>query len=195
MIDKNKNKESGNDHEEKGTWVPASRKELGKRIKSVIEAAGGYEIAAELTHKSVMQLRRYVSGGSEPPFGVIVALADATGVSMSWIAFGSGIGPDSAASDPGGVHEYEHPQPSRRQYMDKWLLSRAVDGVRKAYSRAKVRLPTVNEIDLALDLHDRIVGLADGRDARHGALLLALDQLERDLRTDTPTPQSSKRQA
>lgn len=98
---------------------------------------------------------------------------------MQWLA--SGEGPMEATQDPSPQHAA--PEPA----IDKWLFSRVIDGIRRVYKRVGGQLPTVNEVELALDMHHRIAALAEGQEARHGALLMALDQLERDLHSSTDT--------
>lgn len=127
----------------------------------------------------------HIRHGGYPTLEVLIKISNAAEVSLDWLVLGAEPAPQSAPKAGAG----DAPE------IDKWLFSRACEGVRRVYERAGVSLPTINEIELAADIYNRVIRLAEDQDARRGALLMALDQLERDLRTDNPTPQSSKRQA
>lgn len=126
-----------------------------------------------------------IEKGGRPKLEALIAIANAAEVKVDWLLYGDRAN-SKAPSEEGQ---------SRPTEIDKWLFSRAVEGVRRVYERAGVRLPTVNEIELAADIYNRVSRLAEDQDARRGALLMALDQLERDLQNDPDKPQSSKRRA
>lgn len=137
-----------------------------------------------MTGISKSAIDKYAQGQSDPSRSALLMLARAAGVSVQWLA--SGEGPMEAAL--GGDTQQPAPKPA----LDKWLFSRVIDGIRRVYKRAGGQLPTVNEVELALDMHNRITALAEGQEARHGALLMALDQLERDLHSSTDTAHNAQ---
>ncbi|MBW7959861.1 MAG: helix-turn-helix transcriptional regulator [Candidatus Promineofilum sp.] len=123
--------------------------------------------------------------GGEPTLKTLLAIARAAGVSIQWLASGEGpMRPTTGAA----VQQAAPAEPA----IDKWLFSRVIDGIRRVYKRVGGQLPTVNEVELALDMHNRIAALAEGQEARHGALLMALDQLERDLHSSTDTAHNAQ---
>lgn len=134
---------------------------------------------AVMTGISKSAIDKYAQGQSDPSRSALLLLARAAGVSVLWLASGEGSMEVTPSSDA--------QQPPQRLALDKWLFSRVIDGIRRVYKRAGGQLPTVNEVELALDMHNRIAALAEGQEARHGALLMALDQLERDLHSSTDT--------
>lgn len=134
---------------------------------------------AAITGISKSAIDKYAQGQSDPSRSALLLLARAAGVSVQWLA--SGEGPMETAQD--APQQHAAPEP----VIDKWLFSRVIDGIRRVYKRVGGQLPTVNEVELALDMHNRIAALAEGQEARHGALLMALDQLERDLHSSTDT--------
>lgn len=126
-----------------------------------------------------------IEAGGDPTLKTLVAIADAAGVTVQWLATGEGpirVGQIAA----------EAPDAPTASPLDKWLFSRVIDGIRRVYKRAGGQLPTVNEVEMALDMHNRIAALAEGQEARHGALLMALDQLERDLHSSTDTAHNAQ---
>jgi len=56
----------------------------------IADRIGRRETAAGFAGVSAAQLRRWISGESGPPFEELVALADAAGVSLDWLAKGAG---------------------------------------------------------------------------------------------------------
>lgn len=62
-------------------------KELGARLKTAIEAAGGYEAAAEVLDVHPNTLRRMTSGENDPKFSVVAALARLSGYRVDWLAY------------------------------------------------------------------------------------------------------------
>ena len=151
-----------------------------ERLKQILENEKSASAFAKRAGISQSGLHRIESGG-EPTLKTIVAIAKAANVSVQWLA--TGEEPTRAADNsltPSAIHTHE-------PAVDKWLLSRAIDGIRRIYKRAGGQLSTINEVELGLEIHNRIVPLIDGQEGRHGALLLALDQLEKDLRAAAKT--------
>lgn len=158
---------------------------FASRVERICQLVGG---AGELALRSGLSRRvidKYIAGGSDPSRQRLVSLAVASGVSVQWLA--TGEGPMEARH--GATQAPDTPTASP---IDKWLFSRVIDGIRRVYKRAGGQLPTVNEVEMALDMHNRITALAEGQEARHGALLMALDQLERDLHSSTDTAHNTQ---
>lgn len=71
---------------EVGSVVPGFAERLGQSI----DAAGGVRPAMKATGISDSQLRRYVSGESEPTVSKLRAMAEFTGTSLEWLVYGRG---------------------------------------------------------------------------------------------------------
>lgn len=146
---------------------------FGSRVKEVCAVVGGRKEMATLTGISKSAIDKYAQGQSDPSRSALMAMARAAGVSLQWLATGE----DEIVGENAG-----HQRPaSAEPPLDKWLFSRSIDGIRRVYRRVGGQIPTVSEVELGIEMHNRIVALAEGQEARHGALLMALDQLERDL--------------
>lgn len=70
--------------------VPSSRHELGTRIAAVVDLYESRKSAAFVAGVSTDQLARYMRGENEPPLSVAARLAASKGVSLEWMATGSG---------------------------------------------------------------------------------------------------------
>lgn len=69
---------------------PVARKELGKRIRALVEAAGTQTHAASVARISVQQLGRLMSAKHAPSLLPLARLAEETGYSLDWVATGEG---------------------------------------------------------------------------------------------------------
>jgi transcriptional regulator with XRE-family HTH domain len=123
-----------------------------------------------------------IEHGGEPTLKTIIAIANAAGVTVQWLATGHDAGDSKHLSGGSGA-------------MDKWLFSRVIDGIRRTYEKVGGRLQTVNEVELGLEMYHRIAAVAETQDERRGALLMALDQLERELLEKGRRPASGKQSA
>lgn len=72
------------------------------RLGAVVEQAGGIAAVVKATGISDSQLRRYIAGAAEPPFGNVVALAEHCGIGLEWLAYG-GESPSSGAHFRGRI--------------------------------------------------------------------------------------------
>lgn len=149
------------------------------RLSSALGSRSGTWLSKQLG-ASASTVNGWLRGSNEPGLTNLVSAADVLGVSVQWLATGQGS--PSGAPQPIVPPDEGHQRPAPAEPpLDKWLFSRAIDGIRRVYRRVGGQIPTVNEVELGIEMHNRIVALAEGQEARHGALLMALDQLERDL--------------
>jgi len=156
-----------------------------RRMEQLVEMVGGRAQLAAKSGLSRSVIDKYLQGASEPSRPRLVALANAGPVSVAWLATGEG----SATKVVGE----EGRRPSGG--LDKWLFSRVLAGLRRTYKSAGARLPPENEVELGLEIYYRIIAFAKSQDEKRGALLMALDQLERDLREKSAQPASGKQSA
>ena len=145
-----------------------------ERIKLACAMAGGRKELAARSGLSVSVIDKYVNGKSDPSRQRLVAIAEAAGVSLQWLATGKHT--DEAGPTHPACQAIDAPPP-----LDTWLFSRAIDGIRQVYKRIGGQIQTINEVELAVELHHKILALVDGNEARQGALIISLDQLEKDL--------------
>jgi phage repressor protein C with HTH and peptisase S24 domain len=75
---------------ELGLKSPSLAPEVGLRVKAAAEKIGTRVDAASAGGISDDQLRRIIDGTSQPTFQTIAKLSKASGISMEWIAFGTG---------------------------------------------------------------------------------------------------------
>lgn len=68
----------------------AFHSEVGLRIRAVVDRYESRKNAARAAGKSEDQLAKYMAGTSSPPFETIYRLANGTGVSIEWVATGTG---------------------------------------------------------------------------------------------------------
>lgn len=73
------------------------------RFKIVLDKIGMLQKAADLTDMSSEQIAKWRDGKAKVPFGASAILCKNAGVSMDWLAFGKGQGPD--AEDVTGSNE------------------------------------------------------------------------------------------
>lgn len=72
------------------TIVSIQQPGIETRLEEVCRLLGGRGKAAALAGVTPQMLRRYVLGESRPGFDVVAKLADASGVSLDWLATGKG---------------------------------------------------------------------------------------------------------
>ena len=148
------------------------------RLRKILEGERSSSAFAKRAGLSQSGFHRIENGG-EPTLKTIISIAKAANVSVHWLITGEAEtepGPEFVQS-VGRIKRDEAEDP----LIDKWLLSRAIDEIRHIYKRVGGQISTVGEVDLGVDIHNRIVPLVKGREARQGALIIALDQLEKDL--------------
>lgn len=158
------------------------------RLRKILDGERSSSSFAKRAGISQSGFHRIEKGG-DPTLKTIIAIANAAGVSVQWLATGEGDRQGVRDRAPGAAPASGEPP------LDKWLFSRVIDGIRRVHKDAGAQVPTVMEVEAALDMHHRIAAIAQGREAQHGALLMALDQMERELREKSVRPASGKQSA
>lgn len=171
-----------------GVTVPGRNSDEGfsARLRAALGGKSGTWLAKQID-ASPSTVNDWLRGESEPVLSRLVLCAEVLGVSVEWLASGK----ETAR------HEAQEPStasPAPSASIDKHLISRAIEGVRRTYERHKVRLPTVNEVEAAWEIYERVVAIAETEEERRGALRMALDQLDRDLLA-TPSGKASGKQS
>jgi len=151
------------------------------RLRKILEGEVSSSAFARRAGISQSGFHRIEKGG-EPTLKTIIAIANAAGVSVQWLATG-----DESA---GG-----HASDAARGELDKWLFSRVIDGIRRTYEKVGGKLQTVNEVELGLEMYHQIMAVAESQEDQRGALLMALYQLERELLEKGRRPASGKQSA
>ncbi len=85
---------------EHGTTVPTFSRELGTRLREIENRFKNREEAAAACGVAKSTFQRWVEGKSDPSFEGLSRLADATGISLDWLAKGVGESGLSEASVP-----------------------------------------------------------------------------------------------
>jgi hypothetical protein len=135
---------------------------------------------------SLGQFKRYLSDKSQPPFGVIVSLAAASGADLNWLATGEG---------PMMAGEAAPPVPAPAGDLDAHLLGLVIDGLQHLYRQENARLPALEMGRLAGRVYNDLVAAYGSMEERRIGLKLALEMLRRELRAAPAPADEGKRMA
>lgn len=123
--------------------------EFRKRIKVLVEMAGSAE---KLAHKSAVSARiigKYLAGESLPGLEKLIALAEAGGVTVQWLATGEG------PMRRGDKAEEEGPG------VDKTLLTQALQLVDEIAEKSGGALNAGQTADLAVNVYENLKKIKD----------------------------------
>jgi transcriptional regulator with XRE-family HTH domain len=163
--------------------------DLASRIKTVIGAESARSFAQRAgvspsTLRSIMQ-------GHRPNVDNLIAIADAAGVSLDWLAKGSGAIPPSVAANPAASTGSPAASPAS---MDEDLFGRIVEGIRQAYKNQGAGISDRDLGRLSARIYGDLSAAYDDPDERTIGLKMALQHLRRDL-SKTPSDTADKRLA
>ncbi len=74
-------------HFERPNWEP---EEFRSRLRAAAKNAGGIDMITEVAGITPRTFARYLAGDTEPTVGKLIAIANAAGVSVDWLAAGRG---------------------------------------------------------------------------------------------------------
>lgn len=83
---------------------------FGERVKEVIQLVGSAEKLARMTGISARGIGHYAAGGSDPTRSKMVALAEAAGVNVLWLATGEGPKMKGAAEETRSLKDVSIPE-------------------------------------------------------------------------------------
>ena len=89
-----------NEFDDSGVYAVFHPDGMGNRISAMSDLVGARKTAAKVAGVSVATLQRYIAGDTQASFQAMAAMALSTGVSLHWLATGSG--PMMVAGDGGG---------------------------------------------------------------------------------------------
>lgn len=118
--------------------VESSLDGVGHRISAVIDAYPSKSAAARAAGVTAEQLSRYVKGINRAPFDTLVKLCAPVGVSLDWVATGSGR---MAAA---------RPQSAGDMTMAETLLGNLVAGLELHKVRTGLRIPPLTQARLVV---------------------------------------------
>ncbi|MDR3517522.1 MAG: helix-turn-helix domain-containing protein [Azospirillaceae bacterium] len=155
--------------------MPNSRpdRRFAERLEFVVKRLGNATRLAAETGISRRSIGDYLAGLAEPSRPRLVAIAQAAGVSVGWLA--TGDGPVEEASQKHNASE----RPGTT--TDTELLGRVWEGVSTVHAELDQHIPPIQQASIVGHLYDHIVIIEDARE-RKGALRFALDILRDDLR-------------
>lgn len=151
----------------------------GRRIGTAI-ARIGWDKSVRVTGKSRKQLSRYIAG-HEPPWSVMVALSNATGMPLDWMARGGG--------EPARAHVWPPPT------VDAELLGRVTDVISKTYKSVGAIIQPVELGRLSAKKYQEIVDASFDPDEWESMLKLLATQIKRELTAAAAEPGTGKRLA
>ena len=132
-----------------------------------------------------------ILGGSKPTVDNLVAIADAAGVTLDWLAKGQGfMRPEQA--EPMAVAPAVQEPPIRSEAVDEELMGLLVDGIMAVYKDVNVGLPPRDLGRLAERMRGDLVESYTDPDERRVAVKGMLRQLRRSLQ-EAPVDAGSKR--
>jgi transcriptional regulator with XRE-family HTH domain len=161
--------------------------DLSARIKMLI----GSESARSFAHRAGVSpsTLRSILGGHRPNVENLIAIADAGGVSLDWLAKGTGSKfptPEEGSKNPLG-----NVSPNT---LDEDLLGRVVEGIRQTYKNLGAGISDRDVGRLSARIYSDLSEAYDDPDERAIGLKMALQQLRRDL-AKPPSPKADKRSA
>jgi len=166
--------------------VPSFDKELGTRIKTVLDLYESRTSAARVAGKSQDMLMAYVKGTSAPPFEVLVKLAHDRKVSLDWLAYGDG--PMDSDVRRKMIHDMVP--------IDEDFAAIVAEGIARVYKDNHARLSPSDHGRLTARVCNSLMTIYDNDQERKIALKLALDGIQKELvATPVSGAPSSKRSA
>jgi hypothetical protein len=145
MKRKNQNPEEG---KKVGTLVPGYTPELGSRIATAIDRAGGLRSAASSIGVSEDSLAQWRDGKARPSFFGISKLSQLASVSVDWIATGK---------DSPSTWSPERMEGTTPNEQDKKLIGRLTDKIIRTYKELGMGIAWHEAAEMAVDEHNRIV--------------------------------------
>lgn len=140
------------------------------RVQRLADHAKNASELARRTGLSRAAIDKYTSATSEPSRFRLIALADAMGVSLSWLVAGRG---------PMFVHDADDLGFSA--FGDRAFLSSVSDRIAAAYEEEGVTLVASELVIHSISLASDIVAVATKDDERDAALATSIRQLKRKL--------------
>lgn len=121
-------------------------KDIPERMTKVVSLVGSSEQLARVTGLSSRAIGKYRSGESLPGLGALIAIADATGVSIDWIA--TGDGPMMRGEATGSVVACTRP------HLDTELLHLVVEAIEEGLRQVDRIMEPMAKADLVLAVYD-----------------------------------------
>ncbi len=140
------------------------------RIRMLIgdDSVSGFASKCGLRNESI---RQYLSG-SIPGMDKVIAIAEATGVSIEWLATGKApmrAGEHSAAPDDAA------------KSVDAELMARLTDGISRVYKDLGSRISPADAVRIAAPEYEKILALATDQAERLVMVKLAVENVRREL--------------
>lgn len=156
--------------------------EIAGRIRRCAELVGSGDALSQKADIPRSTLETYLTGKAEPKASRLVAIAEAAGVSVQWLATGrEPMRPDAAAAQVASV--------------DEDLMARVAEGIALIYKEENARIYTGPLVRAAARMYDDLVASCDTPDERHAGLKAMLQQLRRQLREPPAADGSSGKQS
>lgn len=148
------------------------------RIETIIRLCGSVAELSRKSHLSRGVIGKYQNGESDPSRSRLIALAQAAGVRVEWLATGEGA---MRPSD-------DEPKPAPAGGIDRDLLAAVHKGVAELYRSENARISADPLADEVARIYDDLVGAYDTPEERQSGLKLALHQLRRELQAPAAAP-------
>lgn len=168
---------------------------LVERLRICAKMAGSGDALSAKTGIPRRTLENYLSGESEPKISRVVEIADAVGLSVSWLATGKGsMHPDAEAA----ALEAERKDPLRdliaaQAWMDEDVMGGLADAIAGAYKDAKARISPADLGRLCARKYAQIAAATTIREERLAMIKLVEMQVRADLAAAAAQPGTGKR--
>jgi len=113
---------------------------IARRLRAVCERFGSRSEAARASGVSTDQIGRYLRGTNQPSFEIAARLCRAAGVSLEWLADGSGA--------------MERPEPGEVEAREQAALRHAVETVEALLAEIGRAVPVETRVELILIARD-----------------------------------------
>lgn len=137
-----------------GGLTPQQRADLGDRIRVLVEAAGTQAQAASIAQVSIQQLGRFMRTDNAPSLMPLARLAEATGISLDWVALGVGERYRVKGVDPA---------PQNAPAVSPELFRRVLEEVAKAHQNASIHISPTQLVEIGMREYEPIASLASRR--------------------------------
>ncbi|MCP5142111.1 MAG: helix-turn-helix transcriptional regulator [Gammaproteobacteria bacterium] len=140
------------------TGVDSTHSGLGARIRTLAEILGGKKEMARVANVSEVQIYRYINEENTPSVNIVVTLAQAAGVSIEWLA--TGTGPKAP------LPAREHAGDTRSHRVDVPLLSGVLRIIDRVAAERGHHLGATERANLAARMYNGVCDASGDVEAR-----------------------------
>lgn len=172
---------------------PCADEGFQRRMEQAAKLAGNATRLAEKTGISRRAIGEYLAGKAEPSRPRLVAIAEAAGVRVAWLA--TGEGPMRLAEEMAPANGVSSTANTTAPAVDEELLARVGEEIVELYRQENGRISQRQLARLQARTYADLVSTYDDPAERLVGLKMAIQQLRRELRAPPVAGDTSKRLA